>query len=112
MKKKYTKSEEDQLEERIYKLLGIILKGLYLEKKRSNTGWKEWKIPGRNDMVFGSSDDNPDHIYYDGTFFSFVWKMMGIDSNDINFIREYYPIFKDTLARYLRDQGIIFTELS
>lgn len=112
MGKKYTKSEEDQLEERIYKLLGIILKGLYLEKKRSNTGWKEWKIPGREDMVLGSSPDNPDHIYYDGKFFSFVWKMMGIDDNDINFIREYIPIFKDTLARYLRDQGIIFTELS
>lgn len=111
MGKKYTKSE-GQLEERMYRLLGIILKDLYLEKKRNNTGWKEWKIPGRKDMVFGSSDDNPDHIYYDGTFFSFVWKMMGIDSDDINVIREYLPIFKDTLAKYLRDQGIIFTELS
>jgi hypothetical protein len=111
MGKKY-KISQDRFEKMIYRVLEVMLKGLYLSEKPDNPGWIEWKIPGRKDMVLGSTNSDQDHIYYDGTYFSLVWKMMGFDSDDIKVMSEYLPIFVDTLAKYLRDQGIIFKTLS
>ncbi len=113
--RKIFKISEEQLKKYITFQVNRLLKGLYQETDKRDK-WVKWRVPGREGFILGHTLEDPDTIYYDGTYFNIVYKLLGAEPEDISISNvedfdDYYDIFREVLSDALKERGIKFKKL-